>query len=136
MNAPVAASFTASTVKEQPLPNGSITFPMTTHTTHPEAPREAGSRTQHTPTPWRSVPTTCHDDGDPTIRRDIVSDGTHFNPSFVAGDILPADARLIAAAPDLLAAATTVFYALEGTGQADLRPILSAAIARATEGRE
>ena len=35
---------------------------------------------------------------------DVVTTSGEWNPAFVAGDILPADARLIAAAPDLLAA--------------------------------
>lgn len=57
--------------------------------------------TKHTPGPWNTAPSTT---GGGTARLDVVSDGTEFSPSFVAGDILPEDARLIAAAPDLLAA--------------------------------
>lgn len=56
---------------------------------------------KHTPGPWRSVNSTA---GGGTMRRDVVSDGAEFSPSFVAGDILPEDAQLIAAAPALLAA--------------------------------
>ena len=35
---------------------------------------------------------------------DVVTTSGEWNPAFVAGDILPEDARLIASAPDLLAA--------------------------------
>jgi len=35
---------------------------------------------------------------------DIVTKTGEWNPAFVAGDILPEDARLIASAPDLLSA--------------------------------
>jgi hypothetical protein len=35
---------------------------------------------------------------------DIVATSGEWNPAFVAGDMLPEDARLIAAAPDLLSA--------------------------------
>lgn len=59
-------------------------------------------KAQHTPGPWRAVPTTVKGAG--SARQDIVSDGAPFAPSFVAGDILPQDAQLIAATPDLLAA--------------------------------
>ncbi len=60
------------------------------------------SETQHTPGPWQTVPTTAKNAG--SIRMDVVSPVTTFAPSYVAGDILPEDARLIAAAPDLLEA--------------------------------
>jgi hypothetical protein len=39
---------------------------------------------------------------------DIVTTTGEWNPAFVAGDILPEDARLIASAPDLLAACEAV----------------------------
>ena len=35
---------------------------------------------------------------------DVVTTSGEWNPAFVAGDILPEDARLISSAPDLLAA--------------------------------
>lgn len=56
----------------------------------------------HTPGPFRAVPSTAHKPGSGSLRMDIVSDGTEFAPSFVAGDIMPNDARLFVAAPDLL----------------------------------
>ena len=56
--------------------------------------------TQHTPGPWRAVPTTRAGNG--LAWRDIVSDGTAFAPSYVA-EALDCDAALIAAAPDLMA---------------------------------
>ena len=52
--------------------------------------------------PWEDVPTSSKGAG--TARRDIVSNGTDFSPAFIAGDILPQDAKAIAAVPDLLAA--------------------------------
>ena len=64
----------------------------------------------HTPGPWRTVPTTAKGAG--SARLDIVSDGAAYSPSFVAGDILPEDAELIARAvnnyADLLAALEAV----------------------------
>jgi hypothetical protein len=59
----------------------------------------------HTPGPWIEKPTTCGNPRKPyTVRMDIVTTSGEWNPAFVAGDILPEDARLIAAAPDLLSA--------------------------------
>ena len=55
----------------------------------------------HTPGPWEVVPSSRPGTG--TRRRDIVSTGTVFNPSFIAGEALLEDARLISAAPELLA---------------------------------
>jgi hypothetical protein len=61
----------------------------------------------HTPGPWRTVPTTVNTHAG-TKRLDVVSDGSEFSPSYVACDILPEDARLIAVAPDLLEACREV----------------------------
>ena len=59
----------------------------------------------HTPGPWLATPTTCGNPRKPyTVRMDVVTTSGEWNPAFVAGDILPADAHLIASAPDLLAA--------------------------------
>lgn len=59
----------------------------------------------HTPGPWIVTPTTCGNPRKPYgLRMDVVTTSGEWNPAFVAGDILPEDARLIAAAPDLLAA--------------------------------
>lgn len=54
---------------------------------------------------WTPGPWSVKERGGQTIRVDIVSDAESlpFTPSFVAGDILPADARIIAAAPVMLA---------------------------------
>jgi hypothetical protein len=60
--------------------------------------------TTHTPGPWATVPTTAKGAHSDTKRLDVVSHGAEFSPSFVAGDVSPSDARLIAAAPDLLEA--------------------------------
>jgi hypothetical protein len=66
-------------------------------------------KTKHTPKPWRTVPSTS---GGGTSRMDIVSDGGEFGPSFVAGDILPEDAKLMAAAPELLEALVNAYMVM------------------------
>ena len=58
----------------------------------------------HTPGPWIAIPTTAISRNANTVRMDVVTTSGEWNPAFVAGDILPEDARLIASAPDLLAA--------------------------------
>ena len=58
----------------------------------------------HTPGPWIVTPTTGNPSKPYTVRMDVVTTSGEWNPAFVAGDMLPADAHLIAAAPDLLAA--------------------------------
>jgi len=58
----------------------------------------------HTPGPWIESPTTGNPNNPETLRMDIVTTSGEWNPAFVAGDILPEDARLIASAPDLLSA--------------------------------
>ena len=58
----------------------------------------------HTPGPWLATPTTGNPSKPYTVRMDIVTTSGEWNPAFVAGDILPEDARLIASAPDLLSA--------------------------------
>ena len=58
----------------------------------------------HTPGPWLAIPTTAISRNANTVRMDVVTTSGEWNPAFVAGDILPADAHLIASAPDLLAA--------------------------------
>ena len=62
----------------------------------------------HTPGPWLATPTTGNPSKPYTVRMDIVTTTGEWNPAFVAGDILPEDARLIASAPDLLAACEAV----------------------------
>jgi hypothetical protein len=63
---------------------------------------QSGDQIGLNPPPWRVVPTTVTGAG--SARVDIVSDGAALAPSLVASDILPDDARLIAASPALLAA--------------------------------
>ena len=58
----------------------------------------------HTPGPWIAIPTTAISRNANTVRMDVVTTSGEWNPAFVAGDTLPADAHLIASAPDLLAA--------------------------------
>lgn len=89
-----------------------------------------------TPGPWRNVPTTTHGIDLVTIRRDIVSDGAEFAPAFVAGDITPEDAVLIAAAPELYAALSEALWMIvqhEGTSDVNDRIVdaVRAALAKA-----
>lgn len=58
-------------------------------------------KTNHTPGPWEVRPSSNPASG--SKWRDIVSVGTEFKPSYVA-EAIESDARLIAAAPELLAA--------------------------------
>ena len=58
----------------------------------------------HTTGPWLATPTTGNPRNPDSLRMDIVTTTGEWNPAFVAGDILPEDARLIASAPDLLSA--------------------------------
>ena len=58
----------------------------------------------HTPGPWIAIPTTAISRNANTVRMDVVTTSGEWNPAFVAGDILPADAHLISSTPDLLAA--------------------------------
>jgi hypothetical protein len=57
-------------------------------------------KTPHTLGPWATrKPESSRPE---SARLDIVTEAGDFSPSFVAGDALPQDAHLIAAAPDLL----------------------------------
>jgi hypothetical protein len=58
----------------------------------------------HTPGPWTCVPTTAIGRHPETRRLDIVHHSGEFGPAFLAGDVHPNDAHLIASAPDLLRA--------------------------------
>jgi hypothetical protein len=58
----------------------------------------------HTPGPWIESPTTGNPRKPYSLRMDIVTIAGEWNPAFIAGDILPEDACLIASAPDLLSA--------------------------------
>ncbi len=62
----------------------------------------------HTPGPWIAIPTTAISRNPDSLRMDIVTttgiSRNKWTPAFIAGDILPEDARLIASAPDLLSA--------------------------------
>jgi hypothetical protein len=60
-------------------------------------------KSQFTPGPWLAIPTTAISRNPHSLRMDIVSTSGEWNPAFIAGDILPDDARLIASAPELLA---------------------------------
>jgi hypothetical protein len=63
----------------------------------------------HTPGPWTCVPTTAIGRHPETRRLDIVHHSGEFGPAFLAGDVHPNDAHLIASAPDLLHALEIVF---------------------------
>jgi len=65
---------------------------------------EQPMKSQFTPGPWLAIPTTATSRNPHSLRMDIVSTSGEWNPAFIAGDILPDDARLIASAPELLAA--------------------------------
>lgn len=67
---------------------------------------------EHTPGPWKAAAGTRWTG---SVRRDIVStcNGLEFRPAFVAGDVLPEDAALISAAPDLPAACEGTLERLE-----------------------
>jgi hypothetical protein len=58
----------------------------------------------HTPGPWFAIPTTAISRNPDSLRMDIVTTTGEWTPAFIAGDILPEDARLIASAPELLSA--------------------------------
>ncbi len=134
--------------------NLSLTDHMTTPTTPPEAPREAGSRTQHTPGPWlidrltrrwggntnnryRHMIQRGEGDEFPSIA-EVPSNWTPYQDDHVA----EANARLIAAAPDLLAACRELLrYFVPSRDRMNAEQeaafnTVRAAIARATEGRE
>lgn len=69
---------------------------------------------QHTSGPWRTVVASAQFNPD-TLRRDIIGK-CEFGDAFVAGDISQEDARLIAAAPDLLAVLSAIvadYHALQ-----------------------
>ena len=61
--------------------------------------------TKHTPGPWEVRPSSREGNG--SQWRDIVSLGGAFTPAYV-GEALEADARLIAAAPEMAAALKTL----------------------------
>lgn len=91
--------------------------------------------TQHTPGPWLAVKSQFHRGNPASLRLDIQSHGAVFSPAFVAGDILPGDAKLITAAPVMLAALRAITALLEGTQPKDIPGALmvaQAAIKQAT----
>ena len=89
---------------------------------------------KHTPGTWHVVPTSNPNNG--TAWRDIVTDGTPFAPSYI-GSALEHDARLIAAAPDMLAALKFALVYLgddhtdDSDDARDARNVICAAIAKA-----
>jgi hypothetical protein len=76
----------------------------------------------HTPGPWLAIPTTAISRNPDSLRMDIVTTTGEWNPAFIAGDILPEDARLIASAPDLLSALEAVTKAYVELVQSDYPP--------------
>jgi hypothetical protein len=63
----------------------------------------------HTPGPWLAIPTTAISRKPDSLRMDIVTKTGEWTPAFIAGDILPEDARLIASAPEMLAALELIY---------------------------
>ena len=95
----------------------------------------------HTPGPWRILPNypgdgrwnISTDNG--VVEKVIVAPDDGWNSSYTEFTEREANARLIAAAPELLAACLLVLGHLNGsTGEVDAVAILDAAIAKA-EGR-
>ena len=91
--------------------------------------------TPHTPGPWLTrKPESSRPE---SARLDIVTEAGDFSPSFVAGDALPQDARLIAAAPELFDALLFLladYVAIGGeklTGSSVPAELARAAIAKA-----
>jgi hypothetical protein len=91
-------------------------------------------RVAHTPGPWVAVKSTAHADNPESRRVDIVTMGTEFSPSFVAGDILPEDARLIASAPEMLDVLRDVLDWYANTTEGDMPPELHTRVVRAVGG--
>ena len=88
--------------------------------------------TQHTPGPWIVLNTGNPERG--SAWRDVCSMGTEFTPSYV-GEALEHDARLIAAAPDLLAALKSLLLSFDDDRSLSNRDgweAARAAIAKAT----
>ena len=94
-------------------------------------------KTPHTPGPW--VTRKSELSRPESKRVDIVTTTGDFSPSFVAGDALPEDARLIASAPELLSALVALLEQADlGEVDEETAPIVEAAraaIAKATEGK-
>jgi len=63
-------------------------------------------KTQHTPGPWKTAKSASQVRNPDSVRVDIIGNSKELyrEGAFIAGDILPGDAALIAAAPELLAA--------------------------------
>lgn len=59
-------------------------------------------KNQHTPGNWSCQKSETS--RPESVRLDIVTDAGEYSPAFIAGDALPADAHLLASAPDLLSA--------------------------------
>jgi hypothetical protein len=76
----------------------------------------------HTPGPWLATPTTAISRNPDSLRMDIVTTTGEWTPAFIAGDILPEDASLIASAPDLLSALEAVTKAYVELVQSDYPP--------------
>lgn len=87
----------------------------------------------HTPAPWLAIPTTAISRNANTVRMDVVTTSGEWNPAFVAGDILPSDAHLIASAPDLLAALELI-YSNAGESPEWIRSRIGPIISKATGG--
>ena len=90
-------------------------------------------KSNFTPGPWIAIPTTAISRNANTVRMDVVTTSGEWNPAFVAGDILPSDAHLIASAPDLLAALELI-YSNAGESPEWIRSRIGPIISKATGG--
>lgn len=90
----------------------------------------------HTPGPWVVVKSEAHAGNPESVRVDIHSLGVAYSPAHVASDIMPEDARLIAAAPEMLDVLRDVldWYAHSNGADGDMPPELHTRMIRAVGG--
>lgn len=93
-------------------------------------------RATHTPGPWVAVKSEAHAGNPDSVRVDIHSLGAAYSPAHVASDIMSEDARLIAAAPEMLATIRDIldWYAHSTDADGDMPTELHARLIRAVGG--
>ena len=85
----------------------------------------------HTPAPWHFKKLAMHDDDGGHVVMFTAQNGQRTHRLDCAGEFKEADARLIAAAPELLAALETAYMALIGYLPAHRNDVTDAAIGAA-----